>query len=70
MYLDAWWNRPPLVMESALERRLEGVHATGDGKYIYNLATEVDEVGLPYTVVIRDPGTNSFVSSFLIQPKK
>ena len=41
-----------------------------DGKYMYNLATKSLKVNLPHTVVIREPSTNSFVASFVIQTKK
>ena len=37
---------------------------------MYNLATKSMKVALPYTVVVRDDVTNSFVASFVIYPKK
>ena len=41
-----------------------------DSKYMYNLATKTMTPNLPYTVVVREPSTNPFVASFVIQSKK
>ena len=52
-----------------------GAHTDGimryvDSHYMYNLATKPLKVGLPYTVVIREQGTNNLVTTAVIEPKK
>ena len=37
---------------------------------MYNLATKQLKVGLPYTIVIREQGTNLLVTTAVIEPKK
>ena len=54
---------------------VSGADTTGfmrqvDSKYMYNLATKTLTPNMPYTVVIREPSTNLFVASFVIQSKK
>jgi hypothetical protein len=54
---------------------VSGADTTGfmrqvDSKYMYNLATKTLSPNLPYTVVVREPSTNLFVASFVIQSKK
>ena len=41
-----------------------------DSKYMYNLATKTLTPNMPYTVVVREPSTDLFVASFVIQSKK
>jgi hypothetical protein len=41
-----------------------------DSKYMYNLATKSLKLSMPYSVVVREPSTNQFVASFVIQAKK
>ncbi len=54
---------------------VSGADTTGfmrqvDSKYMYNLATKTLTPNMPYTVVVREPSTNLFVASFVIQSKK
>ena len=48
----------------------DGIMRYVDSHYMYNLATKPLKVGLPYTIVIREQGTNLLVTTAVIEPKK
>ena len=58
------------VTESVSGADTSGFMRQVDSKYMYNLATKSLSPTMPYTVVIREPSTNQFVASFVIQSKK
>ena len=60
-----------LVMtESVSNADTNGFMRQADGVYMYNLSTKALSPSMPYTIVIREPSTNQFVASFVIQTKK
>ena len=48
----------------------DGIMRYVDSHYMYNLATKPLKVGLAYTIVIREQGTNLLVTTAVIEPKK
>ena len=70
VYDDADAGRPRACPDSVSNADTTGFMRQVDGKYMYNLATKTMKVNLPYTVVIREPLTNSFVASFVIYPEE
>ncbi len=59
-----------VVTDSVSGADTTGFMRSVDSKYMYNLATKTLSPTMPYTVVIREPSTNLFVASFVIQSKK
>ena len=48
----------------------DGVMRYVDSHYMYNFATKNLKVGLPYTIIIREQGTNNLVTTAVIETKK
>jgi hypothetical protein len=59
-----------LPVDSVSGADTTGVMRQVDGKYMYNLSTKGLATNQVFTIVIREPSTNSFVASFVIQLKK
>jgi hypothetical protein len=59
-----------LQMTESVGAHTDGVMRHVDSRYMYNLGTKSLKVGLPYTIVIREQGTNSLVTTAVIEPKK
>jgi hypothetical protein len=58
------------LTESVASADTNGWMRQVDSQYMYNLATKSLNPNMPYTVVVREPLTNQFVASFVIQTKK
>ena len=70
VYADDITDGTVILPTESVGSHTDGIMRYVDSHYMYNLATKQLKVGLPYTIVIREQGTNLLVTTAVIEPKK